>query len=118
MKELAKRRRAMRMPTQLPGSVSGRTPRAVVVRDLSANGCLIHCDTLLEPGAILDLSVELGPDPFTAKVRVTESSLDGATLPEGAARYLVGLEFLALPARAATQLRRFIEDESRRQAPR
>src|SRR5205809_1137988 len=101
------RRRAARMATQLEGTLSGRTLRGITVRDLSATGCLVHCDALLEGGSIHDLCLHLGEDPFKAKVRVTESSVDGASLPEEVRRYLVGLEFMGLPAQDATRLRQF-----------
>jgi hypothetical protein len=87
----------------------------VTVLDLSATGCLVRCDNLLDAGAILDLQVDLEPggaEPFVAKVRVAGSSLDGAVTDGG--RVLAGLEFVGLPARDDVRLRRFLEEERRR----
>jgi PilZ domain len=67
------RRRAPRVPIRLDGSLAGRTPRGVTVVDLSLTGCLVKCDTLHDHGAILDLRLDLGPEPFVAKVQVTEA---------------------------------------------
>lgn len=105
-------RRAPRLSIQLEGSVSGRSPRPVKVVDVSFTGCLVQCDARLDPGAILDLELQLGPEPLALKVRVANSFLDG-TSPE-ASRFLAGLEFISLPAREATRLRRFLEEERRR----
>ncbi len=108
------RRRAPRIRAQLEGSLVGRSPHAVAVLDLSLTGCLLRCDTLLDHGAIFDLRVELDGDPFSAKVRVADASLDGACAPGEARRYLTGLEFLGLSAREETRLRRFLDEARRR----
>lgn len=108
------RRRSPRVSIQLPGSLSGRHRRPITVVDLSRTGCLVQCDNLLDHGAILDLDIALDAEPFAAKVLVTETYLDGAAAPEESPRYLAGLEFLGLPAREETRLRRFLEDERRR----
>lgn len=108
------RRRAIRFPIRLEGSLSGRLARSATVVDLSLTGCLIRCDALLDHGAILDLALVLGGEPFATKVRVTEAYLDGACAPEDTSRYLTGLEFLALPALEETRLRRFLEQERQR----
>ena len=108
------RRRAPRLPIHLEGSLSGRAPRPVTVVDVSLTGCLVQCGALLDPGAILDLQFALDPDPLAAKVRVAESYLDGAAPAAAAQRFLAGLEFLALPPREATRLRRFLDEERRR----
>jgi hypothetical protein len=109
-------RRAPRLPTLIEGSLRGRTHKAVTVVDLSLTGCLVRCGSLLDHGAILDLDLRLGPDPIGAKVRVTESSQDGAAPPGEPPRYLAGLEFLGLSAREEARLRRFLEDERRRRS--
>lgn len=97
----------------LEGTLIGRVSHAVRLVDLSASGCLVQCPALLEPGAILDLQLSLHDEPFVAKVRVIESSLDGS-VPEGAPAALAGLAFVKLAARDETRLRRFLEDERRR----
>lgn len=108
------RRRAPRLSMHIGGSLVGRMSRRVTLLDLSLTGCLVQCDALLDPGAILDLELSLDGEPFLAKVRVADSSLDGATVPQGPKHFLAGLEFLGLPAREETRLRRFLEDERRR----
>jgi hypothetical protein len=111
----ASRRRDPRLRIERDGSLSGRQqPRPVKVLDLSPSGCLIRCDTLLDPGTILDLELRLERDPVRAKVRVTNSCLDGDTSPGELPRFLAGLEFLSLFAREQAALRRFLEDERRR----
>lgn len=110
------RRRAVRMPMNLPGSLVGRSPRDVAVVDLSLTGCLVQCDALLDHGAILDLRVNLGPEPFVAKVRVTEAFLDGAAPAATPPRYLAGLQFLGLPVQEEARLLRFLEEERRRRS--
>lgn len=107
------RRRAARLPIQVPGSLSGRSSRPITLVDVSLTGCLVRCGTLLDKGAIFDLRTELGGVPFVAKVRVTSASLDGAP-PEGDAPCLAGLEFLSLPALEGARLRRFVEQERQR----
>lgn len=106
------RRRAARLPLEVPGLLSGRSPRPVSLVDLSLTGCLVRCDSLLDHGAILDLRTELEGEPFAAKVRVTGASVDGAA--EGDAHCLAGLEFLSLPALESARLRRFVERERQR----
>ncbi len=108
-------RRAPRLLLERPGRLRGRAAHAVTVVDLSTTGCLVRCEGLLDPGAILDLDIDLEPppaDPFSAKVRVIEASLDGARAVPGSA--LAGLEFLGLPAREDARLRQYIERERRR----
>jgi hypothetical protein len=109
------RRRAPRISTALTGSLLGRDPETVSVLDLSLTGCLVRCRSLLDRGAIRDLRLVLGDDSLTAKVRVREASLDGAA-SEGEARFLTGLEFLALPAQQSLRLRAWL-DAARRAAP-
>ncbi|HEX6740013.1 MAG TPA: PilZ domain-containing protein [Vicinamibacteria bacterium] len=108
------RRRAPRLPVQIVGSLAGRAPYPVDVVDLSLTGCLVRSPNALDAGAILDLALTLRADPFRAKVRVIESSLDGVVAPQSGARYLAGLEFVGLPAHEEFRLRRFLEDERRR----
>lgn len=110
----AGRRRVPRLPVERDGSISGRRARAVKVLDLSASGCLIRGDGLLDPGAILDLQVQLDGEPLRAKVRVTNSCLDGTAPPDGPPRFLAGLEFLGLSAREQAALWRFLDEERRR----
>ena len=107
------RRKAPRLPVQIVGSLAGRAAHRVDIVDLSLTGCLVRSPTALDAGAILDLALTLQADPFRAKVRVVESSLDGAGAPQSP-RYLAGLEFVALPAGEAVRLRRFLDDERRR----
>jgi hypothetical protein len=108
------RRRAPRLPVDLAGTLAGRSRRAVRVVDLSLTGCLVRCDTAYDHGAILDLSIALDPEPLRAKARVTESYLEGGASPGTPARHLCGLEFLRLPPREETRLRRFLDEERRR----
>jgi hypothetical protein len=110
----ASRRRVERLPIDRDGSLSGRQPRPVKVLDLSPSGCLVRCDALLDPGAILDLEVRLEVEPLTAKVRVTNSCLDGSVSSGQPPRFLAGMEFLSLSAREEAALRRFLENERRR----
>jgi PilZ domain-containing protein len=110
----ASRRRAPRLAIERDGSLSGRHPRPVKVLDLSGSGCLVRCDASLDPGAIFDLQLRLEPESLTAKVRVTNSCLDGDVAAGEPSRYLAGLEFLSLSAREQAALRRFLEDERRR----
>ncbi len=110
----ASRRRAPRLPIERDGLLSGRQARPVKVLDLSGSGCLVRGDALLDAGAILDLELRLEQEPLRAKVRVTNSCLDGAVPPGAPPRFLAGLEFLSLSAREQAALRRFLEDERRR----
>ena len=107
-------RRAPRMAVELPGTLVSRRSRTVTVVDVSLTGCLVQCGSLLDPGAILDLKLALDQGPLAAKVRVAESYVDGAAAPAESQRFLAGLEFLSLPAREATRLRRFLDEERRR----
>src|SRR5712691_7838730 len=79
-------RRAPRLAVELPGALVSRRSRAVTVVDLS----------------------------FTAKVRVTESYLDGSAGSTASPRYLAGLAFLGLQAQEEARLRRFLDEERRR----
>jgi len=107
-------RRAPRLPMDLEGSLTGRVVHPIRLVDLSLTGCLVRCDALLEPGAILDLRLQLGDAPLTAKVRVIDSSLDGSAVPERSPGAMAGLDFVSLAAQDQTRLRRFLEDERRR----
>ena len=100
--------------TRLPGRLAGRVAAPVTVVDLSMTGCLVECASLLDHGAILDLAVDVPGDSVSAKVRVAESYMDGATADAAAAGYLAGLEFLGLPPRGAERLRRYLDEERRR----
>jgi hypothetical protein len=82
--------------------------------DLSLTGCLVRCEAALDGDQVLDLHAQLGGMPFTAKVRVSESYLDGSTGAGTPPSYLAGLAFLGLQAQEAARLRSFLEDERRR----
>jgi hypothetical protein len=88
----------------------------VLLLDLSATGCLTRAPAAFDPGAILDLDVELPGRPWAAKVRVSSCALDGTVASSEGARYLVGLEFLGLSAQDADVLRRFLAEEQRRRS--
>ena len=107
-------RRYPRLAVDLEGTLVGRVVHTVRLVDLSLGGCLVRCDALLEPGAILDLRLPLEQEPFSAKVRVIDSSLDGSAAAGQAACALAGLDFVSLSARDESRLRRFLEDERRR----
>jgi hypothetical protein len=115
-------RRYPRLAVDVEGTLVGRVAHPVRLVDLSLVGCLVRCDALMEPGAILDLQLPLAQESFTAKVRVIDSSLDGVVdspLDGSAAagpalRALAGLDFVSLSARDESRLRRFLQDERRR----
>ena len=107
-------RRAPRLAVELPGSLVSRRSRAVTVVDLSLTGCLVRCDDALDADQVLDLRTDLGTASFTAKVRVTESYLDGSVGSGAPPRYLAGLAFLGLQAKEEARLRQFLEGERRR----
>jgi PilZ domain-containing protein len=109
-----KGRRAPRLAVELPGSLMGRRSRAVTIVDLSLTGCLVRGDAALDTDQVLDLRTELDSAPFTAKVRVTESYLDGSAGSPASPRYLAGLAFLGLQAQEEARLRRFLDEERRR----
>ena len=109
-----KGRRAPRLAVELPGSLVSRRSRAVTVVDLSLTGCLVRGDAALDTDQVLDLRTELDSGPFTAKVRVTESYLDGSSGSAASPRYLAGLAFLGLQAQEEARLRRFLDEERRR----
>jgi len=110
-------RRAPRIPVDLRGWLSHRSSWDVAVLDLSVSGCLLQSATALDSGTIVDVGVDVGVRRLTAKARVIDVSLDGASLP-AAMRYLVGLQFLGLPPREETELRHFLDEEVRRQQAR
>lgn len=113
----AARRRAPRLPIHIEGSLAGRAIRGVTLVDLSVTGCLLRCDARLDHGAILDLSLRLDDGPLLAKVRVSETCLDGESAAAGEEkRYLAGLEFLGLPPRDAERLRRLLDEERRKRS--
>jgi c-di-GMP-binding flagellar brake protein YcgR len=98
---------------RLAGRLAGRVAHPVTLLDVSLTGCLVQCGALLDHGAILDLTIDIGGPPLDAKVRVAEACVDGAA-PETEPRYLAGLEFLGLTPRATERLRRFLDEERRR----
>lgn len=110
----ASRRRAPRLSVQRPGRLKGRVPHAITVIDVSLTGCLVRCDTLLTPGAILDFEMSLEDGPLATKVRVADASVDGAAGGSDGSGCLAGLEFLGLPPREDARLRRFLDEERRR----
>lgn len=110
------RRRAPRLPIQLEGSLAGRAVRGVTLVDLSLTGCLLRSGARLDHGAILDLSLQLDDGPLAAKVRVTETCLDGSCAEGEEKRYLTGLEFLGLPPRDAERLRKLMAEERRKRS--
>jgi hypothetical protein len=110
----ASRRRAPRLTVLRRGTVKGRLPHAITVVDLSLTGCLVRCGTLLKPGAILDFEMALDDGPLLAKVRVAESSVDGAAATDDTSGCLAGLAFLGLPPLEDARLRRFLDEEKRR----
>ena len=107
-------RRRPRLRVDLPAQVGGRLPREARVLDLSLTGCLLRCGGAPDPGTVIDVRVELPDGPVTAKARVAETSLDGASLPGPTPSYLAGLEFLGLPAADEVRLRAFLEAERKR----
>jgi len=107
-------RRAPRLAVELTGTLVSRRSRPVTVVDLSLTGCLVRCEDALDADQVLDLQTTLGGLPFTAKVRVTESYVDGSTRSGAAPRYLAGLAFLGLQAQEGARLRRFLDEERRR----
>jgi hypothetical protein len=112
-------RRAARLAVEVEGTLVGRVSHPVRLVDLSASGCLLRCDALLDAGAILELRLEIASQPFAAKARVVDSSLDGSagtdgTGGTGGTGSLTSLEFLGLAARDEAALRRFLEEERRR----
>jgi hypothetical protein len=113
-KSKGKVRRSPRIPIELPASLSGRASRPVTVIDLSLGGCLVRCNSLLEPGSILDLQLRIDADPFAAKVQVAESGVEGESLNARAPGFLAGLRFVGLPAAETMRLRRFLEAERQR----
>jgi len=107
-------RRWPRIPVELRGELTGRASWNVSIQDLSLGGCLVQCDAALDRGSIVDVAVQLGSgQSVDVKGRIVHASLDGALLPR-ALRYLVGVEFLAVPVREEKVLRQFLESESRR----
>jgi hypothetical protein len=97
----------------LRATLVGRTARPVQVLDMSLLGCLVRGAVALDPGAVVDLRIEMPDGPLPAKARVAEASVDGASLPEGGS-FLAGLEFLGLAALDEQRLRAFVEQASRR----
>jgi len=107
-------RRSRRVPTRLEGALLGRSRRGITVVELSPTGCLAQCSAAPDRGAILDLEIDMEGQAFAAKVRVSQSSVEGGSPPGGPPMYLAGLEFLALTAEAEARLHRFLDDQRRR----
>lgn len=109
-------RRSPRLPIRIDAALVGRARRDVTIVELSHTGCLALCESALDRGTILDLEVAVEGQPLAAKVRVSQTSLEGGQPSGQAPRYLTGLEFLALPARDEARLRRFLEEHRRRKS--
>jgi c-di-GMP-binding flagellar brake protein YcgR len=109
---LKKERKTLRVPVRLAGRVMARADWAVGIVDLSLGGCLVQAPGSLDEGSIIDVHVEIPGQKLSLRGRVIHSSLDGTDL--GRRHYLVGLEFLGLPARDEQGLRSFLEGEGRR----
>jgi hypothetical protein len=107
-------RRDRRLPVDLVANVGGRHPRPARAVDLSLVGCLLRTEEPLDPGAVVDLTVDLPGWALRTKARVAEASVDGDSLPRPAQRCLAGLEFLGLAAADELRLRGFLEIEARR----
>jgi hypothetical protein len=97
----------------LRATLAGRKPRPGRVVDLSVIGCLLRSPAALDPGAVVDLRIEMPDGPLPAKARVADASLDGASMSAGRS-FLAGLEFLGLAARDEQRLRAFVEETARR----
>ena len=108
-------RRRPRLPVDLAATVGGRDPHEARVIDLSPVGCLVRCPAALDPGAVVNLDVEL-PDGrrLHAKARVIEASIDGDSLPSGGHRFLAGVEFLDISATDEILLQAFVAAETKR----
>jgi PilZ domain len=108
-------RRGRRVPVDLEATFGGRQKHPARVADLSLVGCLVRTGASLAARAVVDVSIEL-PDgrPLRTKARVVEVSVDGDSLPGPSRGFLVGLEFLALPASDELRLRAFLDREGKR----
>jgi hypothetical protein len=113
MGNVKKERKTLRVSVQLAGRVIARADWKVGIVDLSLSGCLVQSPTTLDGGSIIDVHVEIPGRRLSLKGRVVHSSVDGASL--GSRRYLVGLEFMGLPAREEQDLMLYLESEGRRQ---
>jgi c-di-GMP-binding flagellar brake protein YcgR len=111
------RRRAPRLATTIAGLLRGRCARRVTALDISLTGCLVRADQNLEAGSIQELELALGSETIETRVRVTETSVDGAA-DDGGPRFLIGLEFLGLGARQETRLRDFLDESRSHRDPR
>ena len=107
-------RRGRRVGVDLPATIGGRRPRPARVADLSLVGCLVRTEASLDPGAVVDLRMELPDGALRTKARVADASVDGDSLPGPSKRFLAGLEFLALAAADEVRLRAFLDAEARR----
>ncbi len=111
-----RQRAAPRLATRLAGSLVGKKRFDVEVLDLSLSGCLVRCPARLDRGLIMDLTLQIEGQQFSAKVRVADSSQDGEA-GSGDRQHLVGLAFLALRPDGEQLLRRFVQQERRRLRP-
>jgi len=108
-------RRAPRLSTRLKGRLLGRTALDVEIIDLSLSGCLMRCETRFDRGMFLDLELTLGDEALESKARVVDCSSDGEVGPGAGPLYLVGLTFVTFPPNGEYRLRRFLDDQKKRQ---
>lgn len=105
-------RRFPRIRVGLDGRVTAHTDWPVGIVDLSLGGCLLQCPSALDGGVIIDIKINIPGQSLALKGRVVHSSLDGMSLDTH--RYLVGLEFMTLPAREEQDLRLYLDAVGRR----
>ncbi len=95
------KREAMRFPVELPFSFSGTgAAGGGLVSGLSAHGCTVVSDDLLQPGTALVLSIQLPDQGVPLKVDLAEV--------RWAAGRESGLEFRRLRLEERTRLQRFL----------
>lgn len=100
------RRRVPRVAASGEAVLVGRVRRTAGLLDVSTRGCLVSADQPLSKGQILDIDLQLEGQPFKAKVRVADVSLDGVA---AAPRYLAGLEFLGLSPEDERRLEQYVQ---------
>ena len=107
-------RRGRRVPVDLAATLGGRHARPARVADLSLVGCLLRAGAPLAARAVVDVTIEMPDGRLRTKARVVEASVDGDSLPGPSRGFLVGLEFVALPASDELRLRAFLDREGKR----
>ena len=80
--------------------------------DLSLTGCLLRSEEPVAQDSIHDLELVLPGGALQAKARAAASSRDGADQA-----FLVGFEFIQMPASGEARLRAFLDAEARRCEP-